>query len=85
MQLHGVRREEALATPDDEGCSHELALHIHGPDGPLIMYAMEAERIEKSPGAADDSTHPIDEEHRAVMARSIGEHPSLKWLLNLQR
>jgi hypothetical protein len=34
-QLDGPRREEALATLDDEGCSHELAVLIDGPDGPL--------------------------------------------------
>jgi len=84
-QLNGPRREEALATLDDEGCSHELAVLVEGPDGPLVIYAMEVESIEKSRDAADSSTHRIDKEHRAVMDKAVGERPSLEKLLDLHR
>ena len=84
-QLNGPRREEVLATLDDEGCSHELAVLVKGPDGPLIIYAMEVESIEKSRDAADNSTHRIDKEHRAVMDKAVGERPSLEKLLDLHR
>lgn len=84
-QLNGPRREEALATLDDEGCSHELAVLVEGPDGPLVIYAMEVESIKKSRETADNSTHPIDKEHRAVMDKAIGERPSLETLLDLRR
>lgn len=84
-QLNGPRREEALATLDNEGCSHELAVLVEGPDGPLIVYAMEVESVEKSRVAAENSTHPIDKEHRAVLDKAIGERPSLEKLLDLRR
>jgi hypothetical protein len=84
-QLNGPRREEALATLDDEGCSHEIALLIEGPEGPLVIYAMEVESIEKSRAAAGRSTHRIDQEHRAVMEKTVGERPSLEKLLDLRR
>ena len=84
-QLNGPRREEALATLEDEGCSHELAVLVEGPEGHLVIYAMEVESVEKSREAADNSTHPIDKEHRAVMDKAIGGRPSLEKLLDLRR
>jgi hypothetical protein len=84
-QLNGPRREEALATLVDEGCSHELVTLVEGPDGPLVIYAMEVESIEKSREAANNSTHQIDKEHRAVMERAIGENLSLEKILDLHR
>ena len=84
-QLDGPRREEALATLDAEGCSHEVAVLVDGVDGPLIIYVMEVESLERSREAADNSPHPIDREHRAVMERSIGESPTIERLLELRR
>ena len=84
-ELNGPRREEALATLGDEGCSHEVAVLVEVPDGHLVIYAMEVESVEKSREAADNSTHPIDKEHRAVMDKAIGELPSLEKLLDLRR
>lgn len=84
-QLNGARRDEALATLADEGCSHEMAVLIEGPEGPLVIYAMEVESIEKSRAAADNSTHPIDKEHRAVMERALAERPTFEILLDLHR
>ena len=52
-QLNGPRRDEALATLVDEGCSHELVVLIEDPEGPLVICAMEVESIEKSSEAAD--------------------------------
>jgi len=84
-QLNGPRRAEALATLDDEGCSHEIVVLIEGPDGPLVIYAMEVESIERSRNAADNSTHPIDAEHRAILDRAIGDRPPLERILDLHR
>ena len=82
-ELNGPRREEALATLGDEGCSHELAVLVQSSDGPLLIYAMEVESIERSRRAADNSTHAIDKEHRAVMERAVSDRPSLERLLDL--
>ena len=84
-QLDGPRREEALATLDDEGCSHELARLIDGSEGPIVIYAMEVESVEKSRNAARRSTHPIDKEHRAVMDLAIGDRLAIEQLLDLRR
>ena len=82
-QLNGPRHDEALATLVDEGCSHELVGLIEGPDGPLVIYAMEVESIEKSSEAAHYSAHQIDKDHRAVIDRAIGERLSLEKILDL--
>jgi len=58
---------------------------IEGPDGPLVIYAMEVESIERSRNAADNSTHPIDAEHRAILDRAIGDRPPLERILDLHR
>ncbi len=84
-QLNGPRREEALATLDDEGCSHELAVLVEGPDGPMVIYAMEVESVERSIEVANSSTHRIDQEHRGVMDVAIGARPSIECLLDLHR
>lgn len=84
-QLNGPRREEALATLDAEGCSHELAVLVDGADGPLIIYVMEVESLERSREAVENSPHPIDHEHRAVLERSIGVAPTVERLLELRR
>lgn len=84
-QLNGPRREEALATLDDEGCSHELAVLVEGLDGPMVIYAMEVESVERSIEAANSSTHRIDQEHRGLMDVVIGGRPSIECLLDLHR
>jgi len=84
-QLNGPRRAEALATLEDEGCSHEIAVLLEGPEGPIVIYAMEVESIEQSRDAADHSSHPIDAEHRAILDLAIGDRPSLQRILDLHR
>ena len=84
-QLDGPRREEALATLSDEGCSHERVVLIQGAEGPVIIHVMQVESEERSRNAAENSTHPIDEEHRVVLATAIGERVEYELLLDLQR
>ncbi len=84
-QLDGPRRAEALATLDDEGCAHEVAVLIEGPAGPLVIFAMEVDSIERSREAANDSTHSIDAEHRAILDLAIGDRPPFERILNLHR
>ena len=84
-QLNGPRRAEALATLDDEGCSHEIVVLIEGLEGPLAIYAMEVESIEHSREAAGTSSHPIDVEHRAILELALGDRPPLDKILDLHR
>jgi hypothetical protein len=44
-----------------------------------------AKSIEKSRRVADNSTYPIDKEHRAVMERTIGASPTFERLLDHHR
>lgn len=82
-QVNGPRRQEALATLADEGCSHELAVLIEGPEGPVVIYAMEVESVEHPRMAANSSKHAIDKEHLEVVGRAIGEPVLLESLLDL--
>ena len=83
-QLNGPRRDEALATLVDEGCTHERVLLIEGADGPVVVYVMEVESVERSRNAAENSKHPIDAEHRAVLDAAIGERVEYELLLDLR-
>lgn len=83
-EVNGPRRQEALATLVDEGCSHELAALIEGPDGPVVIYAMEVNNVEGPRAAADGSKHAIDKEHREVMDKAIGESVPYESLLDLR-
>ena len=83
-QLNGPRRGEALATLVDEGCTHERVVLIEGADGPVVIYVMEVESVEHARNAAENSTHPIDAEHRAVLDTAIGERVGYELLLDLR-
>jgi pyridoxine/pyridoxamine 5'-phosphate oxidase len=83
-ELNGPRRDEALATLADEGCTHERVLLIEGADGPVVVYAMEVESVEQASNAAENSIHPIDVEHRAVLDVAIGERVEYELLLDLR-
>jgi hypothetical protein len=83
-QLNGPRREEALATLADEGCTHERAVLIEGADGPVVVYVMEVESVEQARNAVENSKHRIDAEHRAVLATAIGERVEYELLLDLR-
>jgi pyridoxine/pyridoxamine 5'-phosphate oxidase len=83
-ELNGPRRDEALATFVDEGCTHERVLLIEGADGPVVVYAMEVESVEQARNAAETSKHSIDAEHRAVLDTAIGERVEYELLLDLR-
>lgn len=82
-EVNGPRRSEALATLEDEGCRHEQAYLINGVDGPVIVYVMEVEDVERSTRAAAHSRHPIDAEHRRIMDVALGPPLSAELLLDL--
>jgi hypothetical protein len=84
-EVNGPRREEALATLVDEGCTHEQAFLIEGAEGPVVVYVMEVDHIEASQVAAQSSGHPIDADHKRVMEEAIGETLPSELLLDLRR
>jgi len=63
----GPRRDEALATLNEESCAHEQAFQIEGSNGPVLAYVMEISDLEQSRVAAATSVHPIDPDHKRVM------------------
>jgi len=65
--VDGPRREEALAALAAEGIRHETAMLIDTTDGPVIVYAMETDDIDRSRAVADESPRSVDAEHRTVM------------------
>ena len=82
--LNTERADEARATLVDEGCAHEMGILVETSDGPLLVYAMEVQDVERSRRAAANSSHPIDAEHRAVMKAALGGHPPHEVLLDLR-
>jgi Family of unknown function (DUF6176) len=84
QEVGGPRREEALATLVEEGCTHEQAVLIEGKDGPVIVYVMEVEDVEASQQAARTSPHAIDADHRRVMEEAVGDPVPSEVLLDLQ-
>ena len=72
-QVGGPRRDEALATLEDEGVRHEMALLIETKDGPA-----HARR------AVEQSRHRIDVEHKRVLRKTIGAAVDAKLMLDLR-
>jgi Family of unknown function (DUF6176) len=83
-QVGGPRRPEALRTLVDETIRHEMALLIETTEGPLLVYAIEAEDPVHSRQAAQRSSHPIDADHRRVMGTALGEDVPSEVLLDLR-
>ena len=61
-----------------ETVRHEQAFIIEGREGPILIYAMEAEDHEKGRRAVRASTLAIDLEHKEVMAEVLGERLEVK-------
>jgi hypothetical protein len=77
------RREEALETLLDEGCTHEQAFLIEGAEGPVVIYVMEVDDLHASQEAARSSGHPIDADHKRVMEQAVGDLLPSELLLDL--
>jgi hypothetical protein len=84
-EVNGPRREEALASLVDEGCTHEQAFLIEGADGPVVVYIMEVDDVEASKEAARSSRHPIDADHKRAMDLAVGDPLPSELLLDLRR
>ncbi len=74
---------EALATLIDEGCTHEQAFLIEGKEGPVVIYIMDVEDVERSRRVVASSQHPIDADHKRVMHAAIGGQVPAEMRLDL--
>jgi Family of unknown function (DUF6176) len=77
------RADEVRATFEAETVRAEQAYIIPTSDGPLLVYAMEAEDFELGRQAFADSKHAIDHEHRAVMQECMDESLELRPLYDV--
>lgn len=82
--VQGSRRGEALATLIDQGVSHEAAVLFETADGPVIVYAIEGEDLDRAYEAAGRSRHRIDADHRRVMEAALGDPVPVEVLLDLR-
>ena len=71
-EVGGPLRSEAIETLRAEGVTHETALILDTTDGPVIVYAMETDDIDKAHAVGAASTHPIDQRHHEVMRAADG-------------
>ena len=78
------RQDEVRATFVDEGVRHERAVLVETSDGPLLIYVVECEDFDAALAAFEKSKHPIDAEHKQVMAEVRGTPVPLEELLNLR-
>jgi hypothetical protein len=62
------RADEIRQTFAQETMRHEIAYLIETREGPVLVYAMEAEDLEQAAAAYQGSALPIDREHHDVMA-----------------
>jgi hypothetical protein len=79
------RREEALKTLANESVRHEAGWLLETADGPILVYALEAEDLARVDEAFNASTFPIDHEHRRVMDEVLGEPFPAEALVDLRR
>jgi hypothetical protein len=61
------RKDEVLKTFSEEGMRHIVAYLVQGKEGPILVWAMEADDFERANSAFEASKLPIDLEHKQVM------------------
>jgi len=83
-EVDGPRRAEALATLEDETVSQEFVALVECGGAHLLIYAMLVDDPERARRAAQDSTHPVDAQHRRVMQTALGEPMAVEVLLDLR-
>ena len=66
-----ARADEVRATFVDETVRHEQAFVLQTVDGPVLVYAMEADDLDRGREAFTRSKHAIDEEHKKVMGECL--------------
>ncbi|MEZ3160651.1 DUF6176 family protein [Microbacterium sp. BWT-B31] len=83
-EVDGARRDEALQSLHAEGIDHETAIILDTSDGPILVYAMQTDDVERSRRIADDSPRSIDSEHRAVMSAADAGSADARIVLDLR-
>lgn len=78
------RRDEALETLANESVRHEAAWLLQTPDGPILVYAIEAEDLAQVDRAFRSSSFRIDHDHRRVMDEVLMEPFPSEALLDLR-
>ena len=76
----GRRSAEDRETFAQEGVRHEQAFLLKTAEGAILIYAMEAADHERAAAAYRNSTLPIDQEHRRIMAQVLGERANAELL-----
>ena len=74
------RKDEVRETFIQETVRHEQAYLVHTSDGPILVYAIEAEDHEKGRQAFQNSTLPIDVQHKSVMQEVLADKPRVELL-----
>lgn len=77
------RIDEVRETFANEGVREEQVQLLETSDGPLLVYAVEADDIAAALEAYRTSTLPIDLEHREIMSAVVAEELSSEFLLHL--
>ena len=67
------RQDEVRETFAQESVRHEQAYLIPSSDGAILVYAVEAEDLERASHAFRESTLPIDIEHKRAMEKALGD------------
>lgn len=68
-----TRKDEVRRSLAQEGTRHAQVYLLPPTDGPVLVYAMEAEDVKRAYAAFGASSLPIDEEHRALLAEVLAE------------
>ena len=79
----GPRRSEAQETLRHEGVRHEMASLLMTAEGPVVVYAVEAEDFDNVNAAFAQSSLAIDLEHRRVMDECLTGPAESELLLDL--
>lgn len=78
-----TRADEVRATFVDETVRQEQAFILQTAEGPVLVCAMEAEDFKRGRAAFNQSNHPIDEEHKSIMAECLGDDLGLQPLYDV--
>lgn len=74
------RHDEVRETFAREGVRHEQAYLLRTSDGPILIYAVEAQDYELTGKTFQSSTLPIDLEHKAAMSRALAGKANVELL-----
>ena len=83
MRQLAERRDEVRESFDQEGVRQESAWLMEDGQGHVLVYAIEAEDLERAQQAYRESTLPIDLEHRAVLRDVLGARVEPELLYDL--